>query len=326
MPDLTRRDAIFAAAAAAAAFGGMPARAAAAPARLALQALWLNDPEFLGYMLAIDKGFYAERGLSVEYLPGGPNVVPEGALLTGKADIAITQMVSTGTAIVQKGAPLKIIGAQYQKSPQGVVSMSSSVIAGPQDLIGRTIAVPTLSMRTFMGFAKLHGLTDKVRVVPYTFDPTPLINGQIDATFEFVTQVPYIIEQRTGRKADSFLIHDHGLPLFIGLLTVSEDTLANKRRELVEFIRASRRGWAENFADPVKYPREFLATWLKGTGSPIGALEYFNGLQPSLMDSPAGLFSISEVAVAANVEALERLDIRASASIFDRSLLAEASE
>src|SRR6202035_3365314 len=44
---------------AAAAAGTMPARRAAALDALNFQANWINDPEFLGYMIAIDNGYYA---------------------------------------------------------------------------------------------------------------------------------------------------------------------------------------------------------------------------------------------------------------------------
>ena len=54
--------------------GGFPHQAQAAD-ELNFQAIWLNDPEFLGYMIGIDKGYYAAEGLKVNYFPGGPNLV-----------------------------------------------------------------------------------------------------------------------------------------------------------------------------------------------------------------------------------------------------------
>ena len=43
---------------------------------LVFQASWINDAEFAGYFVAIDKGYYKEEGLDLEYLPGGPDVDP----------------------------------------------------------------------------------------------------------------------------------------------------------------------------------------------------------------------------------------------------------
>jgi ABC-type nitrate/sulfonate/bicarbonate transport system substrate-binding protein len=295
---------------------------AAAPAPITFQANWLNDPEFLGYMLAIDKGYYEEAGLKVTYLPGGPNVIPEGSLLARKSDVALTSMLTTATAIVQKGAPLKVIGTQYQKSPLGVIAMASSKIAGPADLSGKTVAVPTLSADVFKAFVKLNKV-ENVKIVPYAFNPAPLINGEVDATVDFVTQLPFIIEQTSGKKANYFLFDDHGLPLLIDLVTVTTDTLSSKRPELLKFLQASRRGWVENFADPLKYPPLYHDTWFKSTGSTVGAENFFNSMQPSLMNHPKGLFTITEEVIELNLKSLSSVGITGRKDMFDTSLLAE---
>jgi ABC-type nitrate/sulfonate/bicarbonate transport system substrate-binding protein len=296
---------------------------AASAAKLNFQSIWLNDPEFLGYMLAIDKGYYGEVGLDINYMPGGPNVVSEGSLLTGKADVALTQMLTTATAVIEKGAPFKIIGVQFQKSPLGIVSLESSNIKGPKDLAGKTVAVPTLNTQIFAAFTKLHGIADKVKVVPYAFNPAPLINGEVDATVDFVTQIPFIVEQKSGKKASYLLFDDHGLPLFMDLVTVTSDTFAKKRGDLVKFIRASRKGWAENFKDPLAYPKIYHETWFKGSGSTVEAEEFFNKLQPGLMQNPKGIYTLSDADIEANLESLSKVGIKANKSMFDTSLVAE---
>src|SRR6202521_5568071 len=158
---------------AAAATGGLSGAPAHAADALTFQANWLNDPEFLGYMIAIDRGYYAAEGLEVTYLSGGPNLIPEGALLARKADIALTSMLTTGKAIADRGAALKIIGAQYQKSPIGVISLAEKGISSPKDLVGKTIAAPTLSVDQLRALITVNKLpADQIKIVPYTFDPS----------------------------------------------------------------------------------------------------------------------------------------------------------
>lgn len=101
---------------AAATLGVSGKAALAAETVINFQSIWINDPEFLGYYIAMDNGYYASEGLKLNYMPGGPNLIPEGALLTGKADIALTGVINTAQAI-NKGAQLKIIGTQFQKNP-----------------------------------------------------------------------------------------------------------------------------------------------------------------------------------------------------------------
>ena len=158
-------------------------------------------------MIAIDNGYYAAEGLSVNYMPGGPDVIPEAALLTGKADISLTNLTGSVKAW-EKGAALKIIGTQYQKSPVGVISLAQSNIKEPKDLAGKTVACPPLSIATFQAMLKLAGVPkEKVRVVPFTFDPTPLAKGDVDAAVDFVTELPFSAgaEEREEEQLFSFL-------------------------------------------------------------------------------------------------------------------------
>lgn len=321
---MTRRrfNAVFAGAASSAVADAIvPARA---ETTLKFQANWLNDPEFLGYMLAIDKGYYAAEGLKVDYLPGGPNLIPEGSLLAGKADIALTSAITTASAVVDKGAGLKIIGTQYQKSPLGFISLTATGIRSPKDLVGKTVAVSTLASSTVQAFLKVNGIMpDRIHIVPYQFNPTPLINGEVDAVVDFVTQLPFLVEQASGKKTSSFLIYDYGLPLYIDLVTVTDAALNTKRAEFVRFLRASRKGWKENFTDPKKYPPLYHHTWFKGTGSTVEAETYFNQKQLALMETPKGIYAMTEEGIARNIEALDKLGIKAKRDLFDTTLLAE---
>jgi ABC-type nitrate/sulfonate/bicarbonate transport system substrate-binding protein len=302
---------------------GSLARNTLAADQLNIQAIWLNDPEFIGYMIAIDNGYYAAEGLNVNYMPGGPDVIPEAALLTGKADISLTNLTGSVKAW-EKGAALKIIGTQYQKSPVGVISLAQSNIKAPKDLAGKTVACPPLSIATFHAMLKLAGVPkEKVRVVPFTFDPTPLAKGDVDAAVDFVTELPYLLEQKSGKKSSYFLFWDVGLPLFIDLVTVTADTLKTRRGQLVNFLRASRKGWAENNANPEKYVAKFANTWFKGNGSSIAAENFHNRAQIPLMANPKGLFALSPAAIDASLAALQQVGLKGSKEMFDLTLLAE---
>ena len=301
---------------------GVPTAALAADA-ITFQANWLNDPEFLGYMIAIDKGYDAAEGLEVTYLSGGPNLIPEGALLARKADIALTSMLTTGKAIADRGAALKIIGAQYQKSPIGVISLAEKGINAPTDLVGKTIAAPTLSVDQLKAMIAVNKLpADQIKIVPYTFDPSPLIRGEVDAVFDFVTQLPFLVEQASGKKTTSFLAYDFGIPFSIDLVTVSDETLKTKRPLLVKFLRASLKGWNENFVDPKKYPAVVHDTWFKGLGSTLQAEDYFNSVQRQSMN-PAGIFRMSPEDISRNLKALAALGVQGKPEMFDMTVLAE---
>lgn len=290
---------------------------------LVMQAAWINDAEFTGYFVAIDNGYYKTEGLDLTYLSGGPDVIPESSIIANKADLALTTPDTTIKAIVDQGAKFKIIGTQYQKNPIGIVSLASNPIKTPQDLVGKTLAVPPVNVISVEAVLKINGIDkSKVNIVPYAYDPTPLIKGEIDASLDFTTNVPYTIKTQ-GAEATSFLLYDFGFTIFNDTVVVTEETLKAKRKELISWLRASRKGWEENLKDPAAYPPRFAETWFKGTGRTIDNEVFFNTAQKPLIESPSGIFSLSDEAVSKNIEALAQVGIKAPKEVFDTSLLAE---
>jgi ABC-type nitrate/sulfonate/bicarbonate transport system substrate-binding protein len=296
------------------------ARAAAANT-VALQAAWVNDAEFIGYFVALRNGYYSAQGVDMQYLSGGPDVIPESSLLAGKAPVALTVPDTTIKAITTQGAAFKIIGAQFQKTPIGVVSLASRPVPNVKALEGKILAVPPVNMAQVTGMLRINGIAKSaVRIVPYHFDPTPLIKGEIDATVDFVTDVPYTVSL-AGQKAISFLLYDYGVTLYADTVSVTEKFLAANRPLLVRWLRASRQGWAENFKDPARYPLLLKDTWLSGTGRTTANDVYTNTADKPLIDTPDGIFSMSEAGIAANISYLREIGINADRSMFDTSLL-----
>ncbi len=313
----------FMALTAAAAAAPLAARRASAASPLTMQAAWINDAEFTGYFTAIDNGYYGDEGLDLTYLSGGPDLIPESSIIAGKADLALTTPDTTIKAIVDQGAKFKIIGAQYQKNPHGIISLAKNPINDPKGLIGKTLAVPPVNVISVEVMLRANGIDrSQVNIVPYAYDPTPLIKGEIDASLDFTTNVPFTIKQH-GAEAVSFLLYDFGYTIFNDTIVVTEDTLASKRKELVSWLRASRKGWEENLKDPAVYPPKFADTWFKGTGRSIDNEIYFNTAQKPLVESPNGILSMSEDGIAKTIDALSQVGIKAKRDMFDTTLLEE---
>jgi len=288
-----------------------------------MQAAWINDAEFAGYFIGIDEGYYAEEGLDIKYLSGGPDVIPESTIIANRADLALTTPDTTIKAISEQGAPFKIIGAQYQKNPIGIVSLSSNPINEPKDLIGKTLAVPPVNVISVNAMLALNGIDPaSVNIVPYAYDPTPLIKGEIDASLDFTTNVPYTISQQ-GVEATSFLLYDFGFTIYNDTVVVTEETLSTKRSELVSWLRASRKGWDTNFKDANLWPPKWAETWFAGTGRSIDNEIFFNNAQQPLMESPAGYMAMTEEGIEANLRALSKVGIKGTRDMFDTTLLEE---
>ena len=87
------------------------------------------------------EGYYTDAGFdSVTLVPGPSTGAAE--LISGSADVALSDAVSIGSVVASEGAPLKIIGTTYQKNPFTVLSLADGGdIATPEDLIGKKIGV-----------------------------------------------------------------------------------------------------------------------------------------------------------------------------------------
>jgi hypothetical protein len=185
------------------------------------------------------------------------------------------------------------------------------------------LAVPPVNVISIEALLRINDIErDAVKIVPYAYDPTPLIKGEIDASLDFTTNVPYTIKQ-AGPEAISFLLYDFGFTIYNDTVVVTEETLKAKRKELVAWLKASRRGWKRNFKDPAAWPPKFADTWFKGTGRSIENEVFFNTAQKPLMESPQGIFAMSDADIDKNIEALAQVGIKAPRDIFDTSLLEE---
>ena len=132
--------------------------------------------------------------------------------------------------------------------------------------------------------------------------------------------MPFTIKSK-GAEATSFLLADFKLPLFNDVVVVTKQTLATRRADLIGFLRASRKGWDENFKDAAAYPPKYADSWFKGTGRSIDNEVYFNGAQKSLIQHPKGVFTMSEESIKACIDALKAVDVKADRSHFDTTLL-----
>nr|HMN84576.1 ABC transporter substrate-binding protein [Bauldia sp.] len=212
---------------------------------------------------------------------------------------------------------------QYQKNTIGVVSLAKNPINNPKELVGKTLAVPPVNVISVEAMLKLNDIDPaSVKIVPYAYDPTPLIKGEIDASLAFTTNVPYTIEQ-AGEKAVSFLLYDYGFTIYNDTIVVTDDVLKSKRKELVGWLRASRKGWDDALADPAVWPPKFADTWFKGTGRTVANEVFFNTAQKPLIENPKGILFMDDDGIEKNIAALGAIGIKATKEMFDTSLLAE---
>lgn len=306
-----------------------------------MQQPWVNDAEFIGYFAAKTEGFYTQHGLDVVNQTGGPEIVPEVRLTKHLADIALTTPDNTLSLVTKQSVPLRIVGTQYQKSPMGIVTLVKSGIKSPKDLIGKKVAVPPVNTLTFEAFLKINNISPaEVSIESYNYDPMPLVKGTVDATLDFVTNVEYtvdnLIQKRVaqgelpsesvtsgGMKATSFLLADYGFEIMMDTVCVTDEFLRDNRAVVKRWLQASRMGWQYNFKDVSASTIKHMTPFLAETNRSLEQELAFNKRQQSLIESPSGVFFMSQDSIRKTVTALNLIGIQATAEMFDNSIVEE---
>lgn len=221
---------------------GKKAESVAAPGALVkirFQTDWFPQPEHGGYYQALAKGYYAAEGLDVEILPGGPNAQVMTTVAVGRADLGMTNGDDVIVAIA-RGVPIKMVGAEMQRDPQGILFHAAHPLRSLQDLAGKTLMAGSGS--TWLEVVRKK-LGVKFNLIPLMGDLARFMNNPEFVQQCFVTNEPYFARQR-GADVGALLIASETYEPYRVMFT-GTDFLA-KHPELVgKFVRASIHGWVD---------------------------------------------------------------------------------
>ncbi|MDH6237597.1 ABC transporter substrate-binding protein [Cryobacterium sp. CG_9.6] len=294
-----------------------------------IQLSWIKNAEFMGEFVADDAGYFTAAGFdSVDLIPGPASA--EAGVVSGNVDMGIGNAISTGTAIAQEGAPLKIIGATYQKNPFTILSLKAvGNIATLDDLAGKTIGVQASNQSLWDAFLAVNKIDPStITVVPVEYDPTPLFNGEVDGWFAYLTNES-IDAELAGLDPVNLPLADNGLPFVAETLTVSDDAIANDREKLKALLVAEIRGWTDAINDPTAAATLTVNSYGKDLGLNIEKETRQAEIQSADLIVSAdtlanGLFSISADLQKQSIATLKAagIDIDAAA-LFDMTLLDE---
>lgn len=295
---------------------------------LTYQLSWYKNTEFAGQYLADTKGYYKESGFEgVNFLSGGPTVQQDAVVASGKAFVGISAPDITAAAIL-KGAPTIIIGAIFQKNPFCIMSLAKSPINTPQDLIGKKIGVQSTNesvWKAFLQAAKVDA--SKVTLVPAQFDPQPLVAGEVDGWFSFITNEPNLLKVK-GVETHNLLLNDYGYPLVSQVYVVQKDALSKDRDKLKALMTAEIKGWHDAIKDPAAGPKLVNSKYGKDLKLSVAEQTLESKAQNELIVTDEtkanGIFTVSDKLLTETMATLKlaKVDI-AQDKLFDLSLINE---
>ncbi|CAI9389749.1 ABC transporter substrate-binding protein [Microbacterium sp. T2.11-28] len=315
--------------------------AAADFGEISVQYSWIKNEEFAGEFYAYENGYYDEAGFSNVIGISGPDT-GVAKLLSGTVQVALSDAASIGAAIAEQDAPLKIIGATFQKNPFTILSLADGAdITTPQDLVGKTIGVQDSNASVFQALLNANGIDPAdVTVVPVDFDPTPLMNGDVDGFMAYLTNEALTVEL-AGYEITNLSYADNGVPYVAETFSVTDQYLAENKDLLKAFLTAEIKGWTDVFQNSTDDSVELIEKYYNAAAeeSADGLEAVFGALDPVktgmgleaeklLISTPEteanGLFTISDELKQQTVDSLAAAGWEVSVDdLFDTTIIDE---
>ncbi len=219
---------------------------------ISVQYSWIKNEEFAGEYYAEDNGYYEDAGFSTVTGIAGPDT-GVAKLLSGTVQFALSDAASVGAAVAEQDAPLKIIASTYQKNPFTILSLADGAnIATPEDLIGKRIGVQDSNASVFAALLAANGIDEsELEIVPVDFDPTPLMNGEVDGFMAYLTNEALTVEME-GYEVTNLAYAENGLPYVAETFTTTDDYLAENPELVKAFLIAEIKGWTDTFTEPTE--------------------------------------------------------------------------
>ena len=221
--------------------------------KIVVQLKWVNQFQFAGYYAALEKGFYKEAGLDVILRPNGYNgsfVSPVDAVVSGDAQFGIS---NSGLVLdYLNGKPVVALAATLQHSAVSWLVLEKSGIRSIHDMVNKRLMTvfPLSESLELLEPFRAEGIDPKkLHLTQTIFDLQPLIDGKIDAYDAYVTNEPFLLEQ----KGIPYRIIDprtYGIDFYGDVLFTSQAELQNNPERVEAFRKASMAGWRYAMAHP----------------------------------------------------------------------------
>lgn len=308
---------------------GLATAAAGVPAfganAVNFQLSWLHSVQFGGSYIAANMGYWADQGLDVSLNQGGPNAPVEPPVVSGTALAGISAADYTAAAVAQ-GAPFKIIAVAMQKNPFAIASLAGNPVNAPADLVGKRIGMAVANTPVLQALCTLNGVDiNEIEIVPTQYDPAPLVSGQVDCLLCWETDLPIAMAVQ-GVDNTTMLMADHGYALHSQTYIATDDTIANRRADLISLLKGEVMGWNDYLAD-TDAAAALTVEMFPDAGLDLQTQRLQAARQVPLMfsdlTSENGFGWFTDDTVAANIETLSLLGRDVSADLWDRSLLEE---
>jgi NitT/TauT family transport system substrate-binding protein len=203
---------------------------------------WRAQAEHGGFYQAVADGLYADSGLDVTLIQGGPAVNVPQLIAAGAVEMGMGSSSFMPLNLVQAGAPVRAVMACFQKDPQVLLTHQRADVKSLADIKGKPVMISDASITAMWRWlAAKYGYSDD-QIRKYTFNAGPFLADKTAIQQGYVTSEPFTLE-KAGVTPQVFLLADAGYPSY-GCLALAPQTLIDQNPKAVQsFVTATAEGW-----------------------------------------------------------------------------------
>jgi len=233
------------------------------PKKLTLMLDWFPNPDHAPLYVAIEKGFFREKGIDLEIqVPANPDD-PLKLAAAQKVDLAISY---TPQVIIARSQDLPVtsVGILISHPLSAIMYLKESGIKSARDLKGKRIGY------SISGFeeAIIHAVTNHAGLSPNDYEKVnvnfnivpSLLSGKVDAVAGAYRNYEKIQMELEGKEVGLILPEENGVPNYYELVIVTNPRNIKLKREV---IRAFKDALLKGILYTVDHPQEALEIFFK---------------------------------------------------------------
>lgn len=240
---------------------------------VSLQLQWVTQAQFAGYYVALDKGWYAEEGIDLTIVPGGPDLISVDLVSSGQRDFG-TLLLADLVTNIHSGKPVVSIAQIQQRNGLLLVARASSGITEPEDFVGRRVGVWLGAWEAqFNALMAREGIgQDQFELVSQGWSMDPFIEGELDVASAMIYNEYQVLLESGIPESELTVIDyaDYGLDFPGDVLFTTRDMVEQNPDLCLRMLRASLRGW--RYA--VEHPEEAVEIVLRYDESGVQTREH----------------------------------------------------
>jgi NitT/TauT family transport system substrate-binding protein len=258
---------------------------------------FIPDPQYAPYYVAVDKGYYAEAGFSLEF---DYSFETDGVALVGAGQLPFAIVSGEQVLLARaQGLPVVYVMEWFARFPIAVVSKAEAGITQPGDLVGRNVGLPGFFGASYVGYV---GLLSASGIAQAEVDANEigfnqvesLVSDQSEAVVVYANNEPVQLRAQ-GIDVNVIYVSDFIDMVANGIIT-NEMAIAEDPEMVQRFVTATLRGLRDTLENPAE-AYEISKKFVEGLGD-----ERMNVLEATLPMWQAEPLGVSDRAAWENTE------------------------